>query len=156
MAELHTRPANHLPERSAAEVPPATDQERSIAQLVSGLVADAQNLARKEMALARAEIMGEIRKSRQGAIGLGIGAALAFIGSLFLTAMVVDLLVEFADMERWLANLIVGGIYAIVGGVSLYFGIKRFQTVDPVPRETIDSVREDVAWLKEQTPSGKT
>jgi hypothetical protein len=52
--------------------------------------------------------------------------------------------------------LIVGAIFAIGGGLLLKQGMKRIQDVDPVPRETIESVRKDVQWIKEQSPSDKT
>jgi hypothetical protein len=129
--------------------------EPSIAQLLSNLIADAQTLVRKEFDLAKTEIMSEVDKARQGAIMLGAGIALAAIGGLFLLAMVAELLVALG-LDRWLAYLILGGVLAIAGGVVLFIGIKRFQTVDPVPRETIETIREDVSWLKEQSPSDRT
>lgn len=135
--------------------PPASQQEPSIAQLLSNLIADAQTLVRKEFALAKTEILGEVDKVRQGAIMLGAGIALAAIGGLFLLAMLAELLVA-AGLDRWVAYLILGGVLAIAGGIVLYTGIKRFQTVDPVPRETIETIKEDVTWLKEQSPSDRT
>src|SRR5690606_4250109 len=125
-------------------------------QLLSNLIADAQTLARKELDLAKTEIMGEVDKVRNGAVMLGAGIGLATVGGLFLVAMVAELLVEFGGLDRWLSYLIVGAVLAVIGGIVLYVGIKRFQTVDPVPRETIDSVRKDVSWLKEQSLSDRT
>lgn len=130
--------------------------EPSNAQLISSLIADAQTLVRKEFDLAKTEIMDEVGKVRQGATMLGAGLALAAIGGIFLVATVAELLVEAGGLERWLAYLIVGGVLAIIGAIVLYVGIQRLQTVDPVPRETIDSVRKDVSWPKEQSPSDRT
>jgi len=157
MADVRSRAVGDDPLRDPAAPPPATTvgAEPSIAQLLSNLIADAQTLVRKEFDLAKTEIMDEVAKVRQGAIMLGAGIALAAIGGLFLLGMVAELLVA-AGLARWLAYLIVGGVLAIAGGVVLYIGIKRFQTVDPVPRETIDTIREDVSWLKEQSPSDRT
>lgn len=154
MADIRSRSVGEGPLRDPT-APPAMQQEPSIAQLLSNLVADAQTLVRKEFDLAKTEIMSEVDKVRQGAIMLGAGIALAAIGGLFLLAMIAELLVA-AGLDRWVAYLILGGVLAIAGGIVLYTGIKRFQTVDPVPRETIETIREDVSWLKEQSPSDRT
>lgn len=154
MADIRTRAVGEGPLRDPTAPAPA-GAEPSIAQLLSNLVADAQTLVRKEFDLAKTEIMGEVGKVRQGAIMLGAGIALAAIGGLFLLAMIAELLVA-AGLDRWVAYLILGGVLAIAGGIVLYTGIKRFQTVDPVPRETIETIREDVSWLKEQSPSDRT
>ncbi|NJN18788.1 MAG: phage holin family protein [Oscillochloris sp.] len=136
-------------------VPAAQPEEPSIAQLINNLIVDGQTLIRREFDLAKAEILGEVNKARQSVILLGAGAALAAIGGLFLLAMVAELLVA-VGLDRWLSYLIVGGVLAIVGGIILYSGIRQVQRVDPVPHETIDSVRKDVEWLKEQSPSDRT
>lgn len=156
MADVRSRVVGEGPLRDPAAPPPTVvGGEPSIAQLLSNLIADAQTLVRKEFDLAKTEIMSEVDKARQGAIMLGAGIALAAIGGLFLLAMVAELLVALG-LDRWLAYLILGGVLAIAGGVVLFIGIKRFQTVDPVPRETIETIREDVSWLKEQSPSDRT
>ena len=69
--------------------------------------------------------------------------------------MLVYLVQSLTGLSLWLCYLIVGGIFAIVGGLMLMQGIKRMEDVDPVPRETIESVRKDVQWIKEQNPSDK-
>ncbi|NJM07704.1 phage holin family protein [Candidatus Gracilibacteria bacterium] len=131
--------------------PPARSSEPSIAALLGEVVADAQTLVRKEIELATAEVKVEINKARDGAISLGIGAAVAGIGGIFLLLMLVHGLVEWFGLSFWLSYLIVGGILAIVGGIMLYMGLQRLKTVDPMPRETIDSVRKDVEWIREQS-----
>ncbi len=133
-----------------------SDAEFSIARLMGEMVADAQHLFRKEIELAREEMRVEIRKATQGIISLGIGAAVTAVGGLFLLLMVVYLLVDIFTMDIWLSYLIVGGLLAIIGVILLLVGRSRVQQVDPTPHETIDSVRKDVQWIKEQNPSNKT
>jgi hypothetical protein len=69
--------------------------------------------------------------------------------------MLVYLVQSLTGLSLWVSYLIVGAIFAIGGGLLLMQGIKRIQTVDPVPRETIESVKEDIQWIKEQNPSDK-
>lgn len=140
--------------RAAAEA--QAGAEPSIAQLLSSLIGDAQTLVRREVDLARAEIMGEIARARQGAIWLGAGIGAAAIGGLFLLVALAEALAYYDVMARWLAYLLIGIVLAIGGAIALIVGIQRFQKVDPVPHETIDSVRKDISWLSEQAQSETT
>lgn len=130
-------------------------QEPSIAQLLSNLLGDAQTLVRKEFTLARVEIANEIDRARQGAIALGIGAGITAAGLLFLLFTLVYLISDLADLSLWVSYLIVGAPLTIIGVFALVVGMRRVQQVDPVPHETIDSVRKDVEWLKEPNRSDK-
>lgn len=144
-----------LPHGPAAEGPRPSD-EASLAELVGALVDDARLLLRKEIELARAEISGELRKARQAGIALGVGGAVTAMGALLLVIMFVQMLITFAGMAPWIAYMMVGGVLAIVGMMALIAGARRAQSIDPVPRETLDSVRKDVEWLRERSPSDRT
>jgi hypothetical protein len=129
--------------------------EASVAELISGLVNDAQQLVHREIDLAKREVAIEVNKVKQGALVLGIGSGLAIIGALLLGHMLVYLVQTLTGLSLWVSYLIVGGLFAVVGGLLLMQGIKRMKEVDPMPRETIESVKEDIQWIKEQNPSDK-
>lgn len=137
-------------------VQPKPAEEPSIATLLGGLVADAQDLVRKEVDLAKQEVKVEVGKAKDSAISLGIGAAVASIGGLLLILMVVHLLSDVFDLNLWVSYLIVGGLLALIGGVLLMRARSKASEIDLVPRETISEVRKDVEWIKQQTPSDKT
>lgn len=139
----------------APEAQQPTGEETSIARLMGELVADAQHLVRKEVELARQEVRVEVNKAKQGAISLGAGGAVAAVGALLLVLMVVHLLVAVFGIALWISYLIVGALLAIIGGIMLQVGRSRLNKIDPTPHETIDSVRKDVEWIKEQNPSNK-
>lgn len=130
-------------------------EETSIASLFGDMIGDAQQLVRKEFELAKYEIRGEVDKAKDGAISLAIGAAIAVVGAFLLIQMVVQLLIDLANLAPWLAYLIVGAPLALVGFFLLQRGSSRVQEVDPVPHETIENVRKDVAWIKDQNPSSE-
>jgi hypothetical protein len=96
-----------------------------------------------------------VGKVKQGAVALGIGAGLAVVGALLLAHMLVYLVQTLTGLSLWVSYLIVGAVFAIGGGLLLMQGIKRMKDVDPMPRETIESVKEDIQWIKEQNPSDK-
>jgi hypothetical protein len=139
-------------ERAAADRPA---DDTSVAELISGLVNDAQQLVRREIDLAKREVTIELDKVKQGAVALGIGAGVTIIGALLLAHMLVYLVQALTGLSLWVSYLIVGAVFAIGGGLMLMQGLKRMKEVDPVPRETIESVRKDVQWIKEQNPSDK-
>jgi len=145
-------------EGGAFERAPADNRtsEASVSDLISGLVNDAQLLVHREIDLAKREVAIEVDKVKQGAVALGAGAGLAIIGALLLGQMLVYLVQDLTGLSLWVSYLIVGAIFAIGGGILLMQGIKRMKDVDPMPRETIESVKEDIQWIKEQNPSDKT
>ena len=136
--------------------PDARANDTTVSDLISGLVNDAQQLVHREIDLAKREVAIEVDKVKQGAVALGIGAGLAVIGALLLGQMLVYLVQTLTGLSLWVSYLIVGAIFAIGGGLMLMQGINRMKDVDPVPRETIESVKEDIQWIKEQNPSDKT
>lgn len=129
--------------------------EPSIATLLGSLVADAQDLVRKEVELAKQEVKVEVNKAKDSAISLGIGGAVAAVGGLMLVFMLVHLLADLLNIPLWSSYLIVGALFAIVGAFLLQRGRSKMNEVDLVPRETIESVKKDVEWIKEQNPSDK-
>lgn len=150
MSEIEIRRGDGAPP------PMEPSAEPSLAQLVGNLMDDARALFRGELELARAELRDELSKARRAGIVLGVGGALAAVGALLLVLMLVQMLIAFAGMAPWLAYMLVGGGLTIVGVMALVVGARRAQTIDPVPRETLESVRKDVEWLKERSPSDRT
>ena len=41
-------------------------------------------------------------------------------------------------------------LWAIVGGVLYTLGRKRMKDVDPVPRQTVETLKEDAQWVRDQ------
>jgi hypothetical protein len=152
--------ATHQSERSEPHGPfereRRSDDEGSVSQLLSGLVADAQTLVRREIDLAKTEVSAELQKAREGGMLLGAGVGLAVVGGILLGHMLAHLLQDVFDISLWISYLVVGAVLAVAGVVLLRQGASRMSEVDPVPHETIDSVRKDVEWIKEQSPSDRT
>lgn len=139
-----------------AEADRSGPSEPSIAQLLSGLLGDAQGLIHKEFALARQEIGDSLSVARQSAIALGIGAGITAAGALLLLFALSHGIAAGLNLPLWLAYLIVGGALCIIGALALSSGINRLKQVNALPTESIDSIKEDIQWLKEQTPSDRT
>jgi hypothetical protein len=124
--------------------------EPSLTQLLTGIVDDAKALLRQELALAKYEIREDLRKTTTVMLLLGIGAGVAAIGGLLLILMLVHLLNALTELPLWACYGIVGGVFAIVGGVLLLIGKNTIARIDVVPPHTVETMREDVQWFKEQ------
>lgn len=125
--------------------------EPSMAALVGGIVQDAQNLIKQEVALARSEIGNELKKTKEAAISLGIGIGVAALGALLLIFMLVFLLNEEADLKVWHSFGIVGGLLFILGAGLFFLGRARASEIHLVPPQTAQTMKENVQWLKNQT-----
>lgn len=124
--------------------PPSSDQ--SVGDLVSGIASDLSTLMRQELDLAKAEIRQEASKAGKAAGMLG-GAGLAgWMVALFLSFTLLYLLDSAID-AGW-AALIVALIWAVIGAVLFVIGRNRLKSVDPTPHRTVETVKEDVQWLK--------
>jgi hypothetical protein len=126
------------------------NSEPTLAQLVSGLVSDTKLLLRQELALAKHEISEEVRKTKTALICLGAGSGVAAIGGLLFIAMLVHLLNALTDWPLWICYGVVGGVFAIVGVVLLYRGKQQISQVDMVPQQTVETMKENVRWIKEK------
>jgi MFS family permease len=129
--------------------PPANPElrEASVGDLVSRLSEDMRALARQEVELGKAELAQKGKQAGVGAGMIGGGATFGFLALAAITAAVIGLLDT--AMRFWVAALIVGVVLAIVAAVLALTGKNRVQeAAPPVPEQTVDSVREDVKWLK--------
>ncbi len=138
----------------------ATEREResepSLATLLSGIVADAQELVRQEIALARQEIREEISTAKDAGIKLGIAGAVLAIGGLLLVLTLAQALADLFNWPTWAGYGLVGVVLAIVGYLLFSAAQKRLKEVHPVPERTVETLKENVEWLKDRTTSDRT
>jgi uncharacterized membrane protein YqjE len=123
--------------------------EGSIAGLLQEIVGNVQGIIRSEVRLAKAEVT-------EDATAMGKAAGMLVAGAVFgIYALGILLLfVIYAlngPLSDWLAALIVGLVVAAVAGILVKIGLNRIKSVNPAPDKTIDSVKEDIQWVKQQT-----
>jgi hypothetical protein len=126
--------------------------EPSIAQLIGGLVADAEHVIRKELELAKVEIEDMGKRAARSAVAVATGGVVLGAGGLLLLFMFVHLITSLAAVDLWISYAIVGGAVAVIGGILLATGLARIRNMDVVPRETADALRKDAQWIREQNP----
>jgi len=105
---------------------------------------------RQEITLAKNEMTQKAAQAGKDAAALAIGGAVAYAGLLAIVAAVILLLVH-ANVTPWVAALLVGIIVVAIGGAMVMKGLKALKHSDMAPRQTIDTLKEDAQWAKNQT-----
>ncbi len=123
--------------------------QKSLGDLFADLSAQVSALVRQEVQLAKTEITGKIA-------GLAVGAAALVVAAVMgLAAFFVILAAAVAALSLvlpvWAAALIVAVVLLIIAGVAALVGIKKIKSATPpVPVKTIETLKEDAQWLKNQ------
>jgi uncharacterized membrane protein YqjE len=121
----------------------------TIAGLLQEIVSNIQNIIRSEVRLAKAEIREDATSMARAAGMLVAGAVLGIYALGILLLFVVYALR--GPLPDWAAALIVGIAVAAIAGILVMVGLKKIKSVNPAPEQTIDSIKEDVQWVKQQT-----
>jgi uncharacterized membrane protein YqjE len=127
-------------------------RDRSTGQLVKDLSRDTSLLVRQEIALAKAEMA---EKGEKAGVGLGMLAGAA-VGALLMLGTLTAFLVLALDgaMPAWTAALVVTLFWGVVAGVLALLGRQALREMgSPMPEQTMESVKEDIEWLKERNRS---
>ncbi|MEU0249169.1 phage holin family protein [Streptomyces sp. NPDC006235] len=123
--------------------------QEPVGDLVQRASQQLSQLVRDEMRLAQAEMTEKGKRFGKGG-GLFGGAGL--VGVLTLQALVVTVIAALSlTMDVWLAALIVTGVLAAVTALMAALGKQQVgKASPPTPERTMDSVKADVAEVKEK------
>jgi len=130
--------------------------EASMTGLMRGIINDLGDLIRQEVRFAKAEIKTDLRKTRDAATLLAIGSAIAALGAVLLTFMLVHLLhwlsfpagtVTEGGLPLWGCFGIVSAVLLGIGSAVAWMGCKKFESFNPLPDQTAQTVKENVEWI---------
>ena len=137
-------------DRQVIELPPETARpavtQVSVSQLVSEVTADLSKLMRQEVELAKAEVKEEAGRAGKSAGLLG-GAGVAGYFALLFGSLAVLFGLAVVMHTAW-AALLVAAVYGVVGGVLYSRGRAGLKTLSPAPTQTVETLKEDVQWVK--------
>lgn len=129
-------------------------KDRSTGELVGQLTDQTKVLVRQELELAKVELS---EKGKKAGLGAGMFGGAGLFG-LFAFAVLTAAIVGAVDLVTpfWLAALIVAAVYGAIAGVLALTGKKKVQeATPPVPEETVETLKEDVAWTKQRAQAGR-
>ena len=123
---------------------------RSLGELFGDLARDMSLLVRQEVNLAKTEMTQKVTGASRNIAFLAIGGFVAYAGFLAFLAAVTLALIQ-AGITWWLAALIVAVVVIGVGYFLAQAGISGLKRTSLAPQETIETLKEDATWAKEQT-----
>jgi len=123
-------------------------EQASLGDLFSDLAEQTGKLIRQEAALAKTELT---EKATAAGKNIGMLAAGAFIGYAGLLAVTAAVIIGLAYvLPLWLSALLVGAALAIAAYVLINNALTALKKTPWTPEETIESIKEDAQWLKQQ------
>jgi uncharacterized membrane protein len=125
-----------------------TQDTRSLGELFGDLTREVGNLVRDEVALAKTEMTEKATKAGKNIAFISVGGMLAFAGLLVVLAAIVLALSNV--MPDWAAALLVGAVVLAIAGVLIMKGISAFKNASLAPQQTIQTLKEDAQWAKQQ------
>ena len=109
-------------------------------------------LVKQEAQLAKTEMQQKLSRVTTDLVSLATGGVVAMIAGLALTAALILLLIDPVGLAPWLAALIVGVVFGLAGWVMVQSGVTNLKRTDPAPRRTVETIKDDIQWAKEQRP----
>ena len=122
--------------------------QKPLGDLFSDLASDMSNLVRQEVSLAKLEVTQKAKYLGRNVGYLVVGGAVAYAGLLAVIAAIIMLLDSV--MPAWGAALLVGVVVALIAWLMIGKAMSALQEADLTPRETVETLKEDATWMKQQ------
>jgi len=119
--------------------------DRSLGELFADLTRELTTLVRQEATLAKTELSQKVSSVAKDVGFMAAGGAIAYAGLLAICAAIILILGQ-AGLTWWAAALLVGIVVAAAGGFLIWKGLQALRRVDLVPRQTLESLKEDTQW----------
>lgn len=128
-----------------------------VADLIRNLRDNMVTMVRQQIELAKAETSEKASVFFKNFVSLLLWGAILYAGFLLLLAGIS--LVLYAAFTAiglpplvsvWLMPIFIAIVIIIGGGIGAQKAIKKISSIQPTPKKTIHSVKEDQQWLKEK------
>ena len=128
----------------------AQGENSPIGGLIRGLVEDTRELIREEIALAKTELLTEVRALQRAGVAFGGAALLAILGAMMFCIALGGVIAWTFDWPAWAGYgvvmlLLCGGAFALV-----QVGRRRLSDVRGLPK-TVQATKENVAWIQNKS-----
>ncbi len=146
--------------RGSAGPPGGYQSDRSpgegegLGSLISGTIKNPDELMRAEVQLAKAELKEDAAAAGRGLAFIAAGALVGLVGFLLLMLAVTYLLNQWIE-ELWVSTGLVGLALAVIAAVLAQSGRGKLRAASLKPEQTIETLKEDQAWAKQQINSVK-
>jgi len=124
-----------------------------LGSLITGIIKDLQDLLRAEVQLAKTELKEDVTAAGKGIGYIAGGAMIGLVSFIFLMLAVTYLLDKWVD--RWVGAAIVGVVLAVIAAILAMSGKRKLSAGNMKPEQTIETLKEDQEWAKQQINSVK-
>lgn len=141
----------------ASTTPPATGTDEGLPTLFSRLADDVMQLFDSKVSLLKVEIKEEANAYARSGVMIGVGGIIAAIGfALLNVALAFGISTLFADTSlsqpaKYAIGFVTAGVlYLIIGAIIVSVMKNRLAKQHLVPDRTIEELRKDKQWLKNE------
>ena len=127
-------------------------EDRSLSELLSDVTTEIATLFRKEVELAKAETSEQVSRAAKAGGMLGAAAVIGFLDLILFSFALAWALTEI--VPEGVAFAIVAVLFAIVAGALAMAGKKRLANVNPMPNQTVQTLKDDVQVAKDSFARG--
>jgi len=124
-----------------------------IGSLIAGLIKDMQDLVRGEIQLAKTELKEDATAAGKGIGFLVVGGLIGLVALVFVALTAAALLDKW--MQTWIAVGIVTLVLILIAAFLALSGKSKLSASSLKPQQTIDSLKENQEWAKQQINSVK-
>jgi uncharacterized membrane protein YqjE len=119
-----------------------------MAEILRDIIGNLQEIVRGEVRLAKQEAKDEAAKAWTSARMLMVGLILGLFALGYVLLGIVYALA--IAIPAWAAASCVGIVLAIIAAASFSAGLKKWKLVHPVPEKTIETIKDNIQWVKNQ------
>ena len=123
--------------------------DKPVADLVADMTSQVTDLVRKELEMAVEELKAEMRQAAKAG-GMLTGAALSGYLSLLFGSFTLAWFLD-RKLPRPLAFGLVAALHGTAAAALAKVGREEIKRVDPVPTQTIETLKENVDWAMSRT-----
>jgi len=130
--------------------------EPGVGSLVKDVVSDVGTLVGQQLQFAKVELRSDFKKTLEASTLLASGLMTAFVGVLLLGHMLAQLLYwltlprgasDPAGLPLWGCYGVAGLVLLALGGLLVWRGKKNFDSFNPLPDQTAQTLKENVEWM---------
>jgi len=129
---------------------PSDDAGPELTTLVREIVHDSEVLIGQQFHLLRSELQEEWGQAREAVVAFGAGAGLVAVGGAFSALAIVHALHKGTRLPLWSCYGLIGGLLGAAGAGLLAAGRERAADLRLPPPQSMEALRENLEWLKEQ------
>ena len=121
--------------------------DRPISDVLQDILRNLQEIVRSEVRLAKAEIRADATQAAAPALWVTVGVWAAITSAMLLIWTVVFALATALSM--WMATLAVAILTACLASLLIIIGLRKVKRLRPLPERTVQSIKENVEWMKQ-------